>query len=154
MNHGPMIKGNPLKISIYLLLVCYFLGEFVFPKYPLIYLINLLGVIGFIISIIIFFLGFNIFKSYKENPVPTSTSIKLIKTGIFSYTRNPIYLSFVMFHFSMFMIFENVMYLLTASGLAIWIHNYVIRFEEEYLLKNFSKEYENYMTSVNRWIFF
>ena len=154
MNHGPMIKGNPLKISIYLLLVCYFLGEFVFPKYPLIYLINLLGVIGFIISIIIFFLGFNIFKSYKENPVPTSTSIKLIKTGIFSYTRNPIYLSFVMFHFSMFMIFENVMYLLTAFGLAIWIHNYVIRFEEEYLLKNFSKEYENYMTSVNRWIFF
>ena len=154
MNEGPMIKGNPLKISIYSLLACYFLGEFVFPKYPLIYLINLLGVILFIVSIIIFFLGFNIFKSYKENPVPTSTSRKLIKTGIFAYTRNPIYLSFVMFHFSMFMVFENVMYLLTAFGLAIWIHNYIIRLEEEYLLKNFSKEYENYMTSVSRWIFF
>ena len=154
MNEGPMIKGNPLKISIYSLLACYFLGEFVFPKYPLIYLINLLGVILFIVSIIIFFLGFNIFKSYKENPVPTSTSRKLIKTGIFAYTRNPIYLSFVMFHFSMFMVFENVMYLLTAFGLAIWIHNYIIRLEEEYLLKNFIKEYENYMTSVSRWIFF
>ena len=154
MNEGPMIKGNPLKISIYSLLACYFLGEFVFPKYPLIYLINLLGVIVFIVSIIIFCLGFNIFKSYKENPIPTSISRKLIKTGIFSYTRNPIYLSFVMFHFSMFMVFENVMYLLTAFGLAIWIHNYIIRLEEEYLLKNFSKEYENYMTSVSRWIFF
>lgn len=154
MNEGPMIKGNPLKISIYSLLACYFLGEFVFPKYPLIYLINLLGVILFIVSIIIFFLGFNIFKSYKENPVPTSTSRKLIKTGIFAYTRNPIYLSFIMFHFSMFMVFENVMYLLTAFGLAIWIHHYIIRLEEEYLLKNFSKEYENYMTSVSRWIFF
>jgi len=46
MNEGPKIKGNPLKISVYLLVVCYFLGEFVFPKYHLIYAINLIGIIG------------------------------------------------------------------------------------------------------------
>ena len=154
MNNGPLVNGNPLRISVYLLVISYLLGEFIFPKYPLIYPINLLGIIGIIISLIFFFSGFNIFKSYDENPVPTSVSKRLIKTGIFAYTRNPIYLSFVLFHLSMFFIFENIMYFLSCLGLIYWIHNYVIKPEEEYLLKKFTDEYERYMQAVSRWIFF
>jgi len=151
---GPFVKGNPLKISVFLLVVCYFTGEFIFPKYPMIYFINLIGIIGLIISIIIFFLGFNTFKSYEENPTPKSFSIRLIKTGIFAYTRNPIYLSFVLFHFNMFIVFENVMYFLASIGLSIWMHNYVIKPEEKYLLNKFKDEYVHYKEAVSRWIFF
>ena len=154
MNQGPLVKGNPLRIAVYLLIISYIFGELIFPKYPLIYPINLIGVIGLIISLGLFFSGFNIFKSYDENPVPTSTSKKLIKTGIFAYTRNPIYLSFVLFHFSMFLVFENVMYFLSSIGLFYWIHNYVIKSEEEYLLKMFEEEYKRYNNAVSRWIFF
>tara|TARA_Y100001970_G_C13501932_1_gene494071 strand:- start:40 stop:504 length:465 start_codon:yes stop_codon:yes gene_type:complete len=154
MNQGPLVKGNPLRLSVYLLVVSYILGEFIFPKYPLFYIFNLFGIIGFVLSIILFFTGFNIFKSYNENPVPSSTSNRLIKTGVFAYTRNPIYLSFVLFHFSMFLIFENVIYFLTSIGLAFWIHNFVIKAEEEYLIKTFSDEYKRYMNAVSRWIFF
>ena len=154
MIDGPKIKGNPLLITVYLLVLCYIIGEFVIPKYPLLYPIHLIGILGLIISLVFFFSGFNIFKSYKENPAPTSSSERLIKTGIFAYTRNPIYLSFILFHLSMFLIFENVMYLLTSIGQAIWIHNYVIKFEEEYLLDKFTDEYQRYMNAVNRWLFF
>ena len=154
MNQGPLVKGNPLRLSVYLLVVSYIIGEFILPKYPLIYFINLIGILIFLISIMLFFSGFNIFKSYSENPVPTSISKKLIKTGVFAYTRNPIYLSFVLFHFSMFLIFENVMYFLTSMGLAFWIHNFVIKPEEEYLLKTFSDEYKRYRSAVSKWIFF
>ena len=97
MSGGPNVKGNPLRLSIYLLVFCYVLGEFIIPKYSLIYPINLIGIIGLIVSLFLFFSGFDIFKSYKENPEPTSKSNQLIKTGIFAYTRNPIYLSFVLF---------------------------------------------------------
>ena len=154
MSEGPKVKGNPLRLSVYLLVVSYIVGEFILPKYLLIYPINLIGMIGLMISLIFFFSGFNIFKSYKENPVPTSTSNRLIKTGIFAYTRNPIYVSFVLFHFSMFLVFENVMYFLTSIGLAFWIHIYVIKPEEDYLLEIFSDEYKRYMEAVSRWIFF
>ena len=154
MSEGPKIKGNPLRLSVYLLVASYIVGEFILPKYLLIYPINLIGMIGLMISLIFFFSGFNIFKSYKENPVPTSTSNRLIKTGIFAYTRNPIYVSFVLFHFSMFLVFENVMYFLTSIGLAFWIHIYVIKPEEDYLLEIFSDEYKRYMEAVSRWIFF
>ena len=154
MSQGPLVKGNPLRVAVYLLIPCYLIGEFIFPKYPLLYFFNLIGIIGLIISLFLFLSGFNIFKSYEENPIPTSITKKLIKTGIFAYTRNPIYLAFVLFHFSMFLTFENVMYFLTSVGLATWINSYIIKAEEEYLIKEFSDEYKQYMNSVKRWIFF
>ena len=154
MIEGPKVKGNPLRIATALLVFSYVLGEFILPKYHLIYVLKLIGILGLILSVAIFVAGFNIFKSYEENPVPTSTTNRIIKTGIFAYTRNPIYLSFVIFYLSMFLVFENVMYFLSCAGLAIWLHYYVIKFEEDFLLKKFSDEYERYKDAVNRWIFF
>ena len=78
----------------------------------------------------------------------------MIKTGIYAYTRNPIYLSFVLFLLSMFLVFENVMYFLSSIGLAIWLHHWVIKNEEEYLFSKFSDDFERYKISVNRWLFF
>ena len=117
------------------------------------YAFNIIGILGLILSIFIFFAGFNIFKSYEENPVPTSSTNRIIKTGIFAYTRNPIYLAFVMIHLSMFLVFENVMYFLSAVGLSIWLHNYVIKSEENFLLIKFPDEYDRYMKAVKRWLF-
>ena len=154
MNQGPLVKGNPLRIAVYLLIPCYLIGEFVFPKYPLLYFFNLIGVVGLIVSLFFFLSGFNKFKSYGENPSPKSVTKKLITTGVFAYTRNPVYIAFILFHFSMFLAFENVMYFLTFVGLATWIHNFVIKAEEEYLIKEFSDEYQRYMHSVKRWVFF
>ena len=153
MSNGPNIIGNPLRVAVGLLVVSYVIGEFIIPKYSLIYAFNIIGILGLILSVFIFFAGFNIFKSYDEDPLPTSTTNRIIKTGIFAYTRNPIYLSFVMFHVSMFLVFENVMYFLSAVGLVIWLHNYVIKLEENFLLNKFPDAYDNYMKAVKRWIF-
>ena len=154
MNEGPKIKGNPLKISVALLIISYVFGEFINPKYPTIYIIKIIGILGLISSAGIFFAGFDIFKKYDENPNPSSTTNKIIKTGIFAYSRNPIYLSFVVFHLSMFFIFENVMYFLSAVGLGIWLNFYVIKMEEKFLIEKFGDEFERYMNTVKRWIFF
>lgn len=151
---GPVIQGNPLKIFVYLLVISYVVGEFIIPKYPIIYLFNMIGLIGLIVSLIFFYSGFNLFKSYKEDPNPASDTNLLIKTGIFAYTRNPIYLAFVLFDFSMFLVFENVMYLLSSLGLFIWINNYVIKVEEDYLKNKFGDEFVRYCGAVKRWLIF
>jgi len=153
MTNGPNIIGNPLRIAVGLLVSSYVIGEFIIPKYPLIYVFKLMGILGLISSTFIFISGFNMFKSYDENPLPTSTTNRIIKTGIFAYTRNPIYLAIVMFFLSMFLVFENVMYFLSAVGLVIWLHNYVIKSEENFLLNKFPDEYDRYMKAVKRWIF-
>ena len=153
MSEGPNINGNPLRIAAGLLVASYLIGEFILPKYHLIYVFKLIGILGLISSTFIFISGFNMFKSYDENPLPTSTTNRIIKTGIFAYTRNPIYLAIVMFFLSMFLVFENVMYFLSAIGLVIWLHNYVIKSEENFLLNKFPDEYDRYMKAVKRWIF-
>ena len=151
---GPMVQGNPLRIFVYILVISYVVGEFIIPKYPIIYLFNMVGLIGLIVSLIFFFLGFNLFKSYNENPKPTSDTNRIIKTGIFAYTRNPIYLALVLFQFSMFLVFENVMYILSSLGLFIWLNNCVIKAEEDYLKNKFGDEFDRYCGAVKRWLIF
>jgi len=155
MNEGPKVKGNPLRIGVALLVFSYLIGEFFIPKFLYIfYFLKLLGILGMIFSIYLFFSGFSIFKSYEENPVPTSDTNRIIKTGIFAYSRNPIYLSFVLFHLSMFLVFENIMYFISSLGIFFWLNHYVIKEEEDYLIKKFPVEYPRYIKAVRRWIFF
>ncbi len=151
---GPAVKGNPLIIFVMLLVVSYIIGEFIIPKYVLLNLLNLIGIIGLIISLAIFFTSLNLFNSYKENPTPQANTKRIIKTGIFAYCRNPMYLAFISFHFSMFLTFENVVNLLSAIGLFIWINQYIIPIEENYLQEKFGDEYDRYLQAVKKWMFF
>ena len=151
---GPAVKGNPLIIFVILLVLSYFLGEFIIPKYQLLNLLNLIGVMGLMISLAIFFTSLNLFNSYKENPIPQANTKRVIKTGIFAYCRNPMYLAFISFHFSMFLTFENVAYFLSAFGLFFWINNYVIPIEQSFLQEKFGDEYERYLKAVKKWMFF
>ena len=150
---GPDIKLNPLHISVYLLVISYVIGEFIFPKYPMIYILNLIGIVLLIIAPIIFFSSRNAFYAYEENPLPHTQTKKMIKTGIYAYSRNPIYLSFILFHFGMFLTFENVMNFLCAIGLFFWLNNYIIPEEEKYLKNKFSDEFNRYCKSVKKWFF-
>ena len=151
---GPAIKGNPLEIFGYLLVISYLVGEFLIPKYNLFTLLNLLGVIGLVLSLALFFSSLNIFNSYKENPKPQTHTKRIIKTGIFAYCRNPMYMAFILFHFSMFLTFENVAYFLSSLGLFFWINSSVIPKEEKYLLETFGDEYQRYLVAVKKWMFF
>ena len=150
---GPAVKGNPLMVFVILLVVSYIIGEFIIPKYALLNLLNLVGIIGLIISLAIFFTSLNLFNSYKENPIPQANTKRIIKTGIFAYCRNPMYLAFISFQFSMFLTFENVANLLSAIGLFIWINHYVIPIEENYLQEKFGDEYDRYLHAVKKWMF-
>ena len=81
---GPAIKGNPLQIFGYLLIISYVVGEFLIPKYSLFTIFNLTGVICLVLSLTLFFSALNIFNSYKENPKPQTHTKRIIKTGIFA----------------------------------------------------------------------
>ena len=151
---GPAIKGNPLQMFVYLLVLSYLVGEFIIPKYTLISILNIAGLIGLITSLALFFSSLNLFNSYKENPTPQTHTKRIIKTGIFAYCRNPMYMAFILFHFSMFLTFENVAYFLSAFGLFIWINNFVIPKEERYLIETFGEEYDRYLDAVKKWMFF
>jgi protein-S-isoprenylcysteine O-methyltransferase Ste14 len=76
---------------------------------------------------------------------------KLIQTGIFAYSRNPIYAAFALILLGQFLIFPNWI-LLLYLGAGVWLfHRQVLR-EERYLKKHYGAEYLIYCDRVRRYV--
>lgn len=82
--------------------------------------------------------------------IDTDRPDRLITTGIFAFSRNPIYVAFALTLLGQFLIFSNWI-LLIYIGAAIWLfHRQVLR-EEDYLKKHYGKEYLEYCNRVRRY---
>jgi protein-S-isoprenylcysteine O-methyltransferase Ste14 len=75
---------------------------------------------------------------------------KLITTGVFGFSRNPIYVAFAIILIGQFLIFPNWI-LLVYIGAAVWLfHRQVLR-EEEYLRIHYGQEYADYCKQARRY---
>ena len=148
---GPAVRGNPLRIFVLLLVISYFVGEFFIPSYPLFNLLNLIGIMGLILCLALFLSSLNLFNSYKENPTPQSNTKRIIKTGIFAYCRNPMYLAMLILQVGIGMILSMIHIIFFTILTYIVFKYYVIIPEEVYLEKKFKMKYINYKRLVNRW---
>ena len=76
---------------------------------------------------------------------------KLVTTGVFAFTRNPIYIAFALVLLGQFLVFSNWV-LLVYMVAAIWLfHRQVLR-EEEYLRKRYGQQYSEYCDRVRRYL--
>jgi protein-S-isoprenylcysteine O-methyltransferase Ste14 len=75
---------------------------------------------------------------------------KLITTGVFAFSRNPIYVAFAIILLGQFLIFSNWI-LLVYLGAAVWLFNHQVLREEDYLKKHYGKEYSDYCNRVRRY---
>jgi protein-S-isoprenylcysteine O-methyltransferase Ste14 len=88
-------------------------------------------------------------KSFRVG-IDTDHADKLITTGIFAFSRNPIYVAFGFVLLGQFLIFSSWI-LLVYLGAAIWLfHRQVLR-EEDYLKKHYGQEYLDYCNRVRRY---
>jgi protein-S-isoprenylcysteine O-methyltransferase Ste14 len=76
---------------------------------------------------------------------------KLITSGVFAFSRNPIYVAFAFILIGQFLIFSNwILLVYTAAG--IWLfHRQVLR-EEEYLKGHYGDAYTAYCGRVRRYL--
>ena len=103
-----------------------------------------LGVIGYIMSI------WRFIAEAAASPM-LGDSGKIITTGIYRYTRNPIYIFvwLILFGESLFFTSLDLLYYLIFW---IVIFNLLVRFvEEPYMRSQFGEEYDNYCRKVHRW---
>ena len=89
-------------------------------------------------------------KSFRVG-IDTEHPDKLITSGVFALSRNPIYVAFAFILLGQFLIFPNwILFVYLAAG--IWLfHRQVLR-EEEYLKKHYGKEYLEYNSRVRRYL--
>ena len=83
--------------------------------------------------------------------IDTQHPDKLITTGAFAVSRNPIYLAFALILLGQFLIFSNWV-LLVYLVAAIWLFNRQVLREEQYLQTHYGREYSEYCNQVRRYI--
>ena len=76
---------------------------------------------------------------------------KLATTGVFAYSRNPIYVAFALVLVGQFLVFSNWILLVYVGAGILLLHRQVL-LEEEYMKKTYGAEYEEYCRRVRRYV--
>ena len=83
--------------------------------------------------------------------IDENNKTKLVTKGVFSISRNPIFLGIMFTNIGLFLVIPNAFTLLIISLSTLSI-NTQIRLEEEFLKREFGNEYVEYREKVRRWI--
>lgn len=86
------------------------------------------------------------------NPVEFKNVEKLVTSGIYKYSRNPMYLGMIMIIISTTVYYLNFYSFLTPFIFYFWINRFQIKREEVFLEEKFGQEYLSYKTKTRRWI--
>ena len=110
----------------------------------------------FILSVGILILINPVLKFIKSkttiNPIKFKKVNKLVTSGIYRYSRNPMYLGMLMIVISSSIFYLNIYSILTPLFFYLWINRFQIKREEVFLTEKFGKDYLSYKKKTRRWI--
>ena len=148
-----MKKRIPPPLIAMLCVLIIFLSKSIFPSFVFSYKLQL----GIFVSAIGFLLLIISIKSFIDNkttinPLNLKKSTYLVTSGVFRFSRNPMYLGMLLFLLGTAIIL-NIIGGLIISILFIFYMNFFQIIPEEKALQNlFGKNYRNYRKTVRRWI--
>ena len=99
----------------------------------------------------LYFASFQALKRHNTTVSPVSAASKLVTSGPFAISRNPIYLANVILFFGLAGIFENAWLGIMAFVMAPLLHRLAILPEEKHLELKFGKQWRAYRKQVRRW---
>jgi len=108
----------------------------------------LLAVTGALLAIA----GTRRFKQAGTNVPPWQPATALVTSGIYRYTRNPMYLGLSVFYAGLALLINGVVTLLLLPALLLVMHYGVVLREERYLEAKFGENYRRYKQAVRRWV--
>ncbi|HRQ39282.1 MAG TPA: isoprenylcysteine carboxylmethyltransferase family protein [Chloroflexota bacterium] len=110
------------------------------------------GITLIIIGIGIIVLARREFAQHGQPTDPGHPTSKVIKTGVFALSRNPLYLGSSIVLLGIALMLNTLWAIVTLLLSMIICHYVLIMPEERYLATKFGNEYEEYVASVNRWL--
>ena len=135
-------------LQFFIIILHFFKWEFI-PQKQIIQVTSLSYFLGFLIIIIAFIILLVAIKDLGRNLSPFPRPIKnsnLVTTGIYRFTRHPMYYSLIFISIGVFIIKLSIYYLILTICLALII-KFKIALEEKYLMNKF-KNYLLYKNEV------
>jgi protein-S-isoprenylcysteine O-methyltransferase Ste14 len=143
----PLIFGGALVLT---LILDWIVGD---PSFGLSYDWRMLLTLIFVIA------GFGFIgtaavglRNAKTHVEPWKPTTALVTKGIYSYTRNPIYLGMALGYIGLSFLGDGVLSLVALPIVVAVIHYGVILREERYLEAKFGEVYRDYLVRVRRWL--
>ena len=147
-----MLKIPPPILVLILVISNYFSSK----KIDLINLPNqtLLSILMLFIGILILIIPvFNFVKSKTTiDPIKFKKVNNLVTSGIYKYSRNPMYLGLLMVIISTSIFFLTIISITTPFIFYFWINRFQIKREEIFLTKKFGQKYITYKSKTRKWI--
>ena len=117
-------------------------------------ILDVFSIFLLICGIIIIRIAFLSFKNYQTtiNPLNLTKTSSLVNTGVFKYTRNPMYLGMVFILLSIALKFNLYGGLIIIVIFFSFITKFQIIPEEKAMEKLFGQEFKNYKKKTRRWL--
>ena len=147
---GPNVKFPPPIVFLAAIGLGYFMGDS--SSQTDAYFLLLIGYTGIILCTgVLAYALFSFFKA-KTHVEPWQPSSKLVTTGLYKYSRNPMYLSLFIVTICIGLVLSNYWIILWAFPALLFIQMKVVVKEEAYLEKKFMDKYIRYKRQVRRWL--
>ena len=92
------------------------------------------------------------FSSVGTNVSPHEPALHLAISGPYRFTRNPMYVGFVLLMIGVSLIFSLEWGIILAPVLALILHYGVVLREERYLTEKFGQPYRDFLGRTRRWL--
>jgi protein-S-isoprenylcysteine O-methyltransferase Ste14 len=98
--------------------------------------------------------GVRSFRQAKTtvNPMKPDSASALVVSGIYRYTRNPMYLGFLLVLLGWAAFLSNVLALVLLPAFILYMNRFQIFPEERVLAFRFAQDYAEYRARVRRWL--
>jgi len=115
---------------------------------------NHLVVLLLALAIISGVLAIYCFKQHQTtvNPMSPEKASQVVSTGIYAFSRNPMYLALLLVLLALATYLANVAVLVIPPVFIAYITRFQIIPEERALTENFGQDYLNYLNKVRRWL--
>jgi protein-S-isoprenylcysteine O-methyltransferase Ste14 len=114
--------------------------------------VRLLGPIVTACAVVLFLLSYREFRRAGTSVQGSKRSTVIVRTGPYRFSRNPIYLAFILFVLGLSIWLNNLWLLVTLVPTVGIIAMVVIPREERFLQRNFNDQYSSYKARVRRWL--
>jgi len=86
------------------------------------------------------------------NPTKPGATSSLVRSGVYSLTRNPMYLGFLLILCGWAIFLSNVLVFLFLPIFIFYMNHFQIQAEERALIERFGEMFTEYAARVRRWI--
>ena len=92
------------------------------------------------------------FFTSKNTLITIKSAHSLQTTGIYTISRNPMYVGLLLLYLGLSFLMGNWWNLILLPVLVFSIQEYIIKREESYLTRRFGEKYVDYTVKVRRWL--